>query len=450
MRIRALASFLLTMGLLSGGWQGEPAQAQGVLAGRAVEVKPIGKVVSTTGSVALHHTAAIVMQANLGANTGGATRVGDLVYQGDIVETGADGVAGIVFVDGTSFNLSRNARVEISELIYNPRSSSNSTFFNLQKGTLTFIAGTIAKTGDMKVETPVATMGIRGTAPRVEILEDGSVKFSTLIEEYKKDQQNAPPISSRTEVLELLERCNNRDPTTTGRRIDACKSLADTHVDKPQSLALLYNNLGTARVVNGDYANAIADYTESLRNDPNSEKAFNNRGIAHQRNGERTLALADFSEALRISPDYVPALANRAKLLETMGDYERAIADISRAIQLQPLSGVFWGQRCWLRAIGPSPGQAVADCNEAIRLGPRTAARLDSRGLAQLKLGNAALSLADYDAALAIDPRLAGAMYGRGLAKRRLGDNPGADSDLAAAVRIDGNIASEFSRYGLR
>jgi hypothetical protein len=26
-------------------------------------------------------------------------------------------------------------------------------------------------------------MGIRGTAPRVEILNDGSVKFSTLIEE---------------------------------------------------------------------------------------------------------------------------------------------------------------------------------------------------------------------------------------------------------------------------
>jgi hypothetical protein len=38
-------------------------------------------------------------------------------------------------------------------------------------------------TGSMKVETPVGTMGIRGTAPRVEILNDGSVKFSTLVEE---------------------------------------------------------------------------------------------------------------------------------------------------------------------------------------------------------------------------------------------------------------------------
>jgi hypothetical protein len=37
----------------------------------------------------------------------------------------------------------------------------------------------------MKVDTPVATMGIRETTPRVEISEDGTVKFSTLIEEGK-------------------------------------------------------------------------------------------------------------------------------------------------------------------------------------------------------------------------------------------------------------------------
>jgi hypothetical protein len=38
----------------------------------------------------------------------------------------------------------------------------------------------------MKVNTPVATMGIRGTAPRVEISEDGTAKFTTLIEKTKK------------------------------------------------------------------------------------------------------------------------------------------------------------------------------------------------------------------------------------------------------------------------
>jgi len=34
----------------------------------------------------------------------------------------------------------------------------------------------------MKFDTPVATMGIRGTTPNVDIADDGSVKFSTLVE----------------------------------------------------------------------------------------------------------------------------------------------------------------------------------------------------------------------------------------------------------------------------
>ena len=51
------------------------------------------------------------------------------------------------------------------------------------QGSFTFIAGELAKTGDMKVNTPVATMGIRGTAVQVDInLSDGTTKMSVLVE----------------------------------------------------------------------------------------------------------------------------------------------------------------------------------------------------------------------------------------------------------------------------
>ena len=164
-----------------------PAQAQIDSARPPVQdlaSKPIGKVVTATGSVTIEHTSAVVVQANLGGQAG-QTKVGDLVYLGDVVQTGADGRLGINFTDGTSFNLSSNARMALSEFVYDPNGTSNSTLFNLTKGTFTFVAGNIAKTGDMKVDTPVATMGIRGTTPHIEISDDGTVKFSTLIEEGK-------------------------------------------------------------------------------------------------------------------------------------------------------------------------------------------------------------------------------------------------------------------------
>ena len=186
MRTHAFAVLVTSFVLAAVGLFAGPAHAQRDSAMPAVAVedlatKPIGKVVVATGSVTLERANAVIVQVSADSQA----KVGDLVYQGDAVATGADGRVGINFTDGTSFNLSNNARMVLNEFVYDPRSTSNSTLFNLTKGTFTFVAGKIAKSGDMKVDTPVATMGIRGTTPRVEISDDGSVKFSTLIEEGK-------------------------------------------------------------------------------------------------------------------------------------------------------------------------------------------------------------------------------------------------------------------------
>jgi hypothetical protein len=174
-----------------------PAQAQSSPAQPAVQnvaSNPIGKVVAATGSVTIEHVNAVIVQSNLPSKAG-QTKVGDLVYQEDVVRTGADGRVSINFADGTSFNLSNNANMTLNEFVYDPNGKSNSTLFNLSTGTFTFVAGKIAKTGDMKIDTPVATMGIRGTTPHVEISDGGTVKFSTLLEEGKsKVTKGAPAV----------------------------------------------------------------------------------------------------------------------------------------------------------------------------------------------------------------------------------------------------------------
>jgi hypothetical protein len=163
------------------------AQAQPYPAGPAVQApasERIGKVVAATGAVTIEHADAMVVQANVSGQAS-QTKVGDLVYRGDVVRTGANGRVGINFTDGTSFNISSNSHMALNEFVYDPNGKSNSTMFNLSKGTFTFVAGKIAKTGDMKIDTPTATMGIRGTTPHVEISDDGTVRFSTLVEEGK-------------------------------------------------------------------------------------------------------------------------------------------------------------------------------------------------------------------------------------------------------------------------
>jgi FecR protein len=94
---------------------------------------------------------------------------GDNVEKGDVVQSGSDSTLGITFIDGTVFGLSSNARMVLNEMVYDPNGSNNSSLLSLVAGTISFVAGETAKHGDMKIDTPVATMGIRGTAVLVEI-----------------------------------------------------------------------------------------------------------------------------------------------------------------------------------------------------------------------------------------------------------------------------------------
>src|SRR3954470_2331045 len=95
--------------------------------------------------------------------------MGDDVEKGDVVQSGSDSTLGVTFVDGTVFGLSSNARMVLNEMVYDPNGSNNSSLISLVAGTISFVAGETAKHGDMKVDTPVATMGIRGTAVLTQI-----------------------------------------------------------------------------------------------------------------------------------------------------------------------------------------------------------------------------------------------------------------------------------------
>ena len=114
--------------------------------------------------------------------------MGDNVEKNDVVQSGSNSTVGITFIDGTVFGLSSNARMVLNEMVYDPNGSNNSSLISLVAGTISFVAGETAKHGDMKIDTPVATMGIRGTAVLVEIdfsaASGGSpdAKFQVLVE----------------------------------------------------------------------------------------------------------------------------------------------------------------------------------------------------------------------------------------------------------------------------
>ena len=83
---------------------------------------------------------------------------GTPLYQGDLVETGAEGLLIIEFVDGTTFHLYADACVELGEFAYGPDKPSNSARLRVVKGKFGFMAGDVAARGRLSVDTPLATI----------------------------------------------------------------------------------------------------------------------------------------------------------------------------------------------------------------------------------------------------------------------------------------------------
>ncbi len=86
-----------------------------------------------------------------------------------MLKTSANSTLGVTFNDATTFNLTANAQIAIDNFVYEDGGKANAALFNIGLGTVAFVASAVAKTGDMKIATPTATLGIRGTSGLVEV-----------------------------------------------------------------------------------------------------------------------------------------------------------------------------------------------------------------------------------------------------------------------------------------
>lgn len=182
MRQPAIALSALALAFLVVPFGPASAQSPAAPAPAAAIDQPIGKVAALDGSATIERKAVVATLASAATGPINA-KIGDFVYIGDILQTATASKLGVVFTDGTALNMLASARMELNEFVYQPDGKWNSSMFNAVKGTFTFIGGKMAKAGNMRVNTTAATMGIRGTSAHIVIGEDGSVRFTTLVEE---------------------------------------------------------------------------------------------------------------------------------------------------------------------------------------------------------------------------------------------------------------------------
>ena len=99
------------------------------------------------------------------------TQIGARVYAKDLIRTGKDGSIGITFTDNTVMATGPNSEVALEDYAFDSDKFDGSMLADMRKGTLLVVSGDIARSSPdaMKVRTPTAVLGVRGTRFLVKV-----------------------------------------------------------------------------------------------------------------------------------------------------------------------------------------------------------------------------------------------------------------------------------------
>lgn len=130
------------------------------------DATPVGQVHEVSGHATVTHP----------DGTSQTIVKGTPIYEGDVVETDAKGAVNIQFVDESSFAVSNNAKMAIDEFVYDSSTHGGENNFSMLRGLFVYTSGLVGREDpdDVKIQTPVGSIGIRGTIITGSLPGEGS------------------------------------------------------------------------------------------------------------------------------------------------------------------------------------------------------------------------------------------------------------------------------------
>jgi len=125
----------------------------------------IGSVTQQVGNTIIERKAGESLKAQKGSD----------VVSYDTIKTG-QGKTAIQFLDETRVDVTQNSKLIIDEFVYDPATSTGKLALKASFGTIRYASGQIAKNSrqDIKISTPTASIGVRGTDFTMTVDETGS------------------------------------------------------------------------------------------------------------------------------------------------------------------------------------------------------------------------------------------------------------------------------------
>ena len=233
--------------------------------------------------------------------------------------------------------------------------------------------------------------------------------------------------------------------------LDAVKDFDEVVRIDPQS-AGAFEVRGYAKLGLANYQDALADFEEAIRFGSESATLFIARGDAKKGLRDFDGAIADYTVAIEMTDGMITdfgAHRHRGNAKAEAGDFDGALDDFNKAIEIRPEDADAYYDRGKLReSLGDNEG-ADDDYAKASEHGFDRVGRINRLGDAKRGVGNLEGAIEDYSRAIKMDSRQVVSYVSRGLAKSELGDLQGALIDFDEAVWIDPTYGATYSRRGI-
>ena len=230
--------------------------------------------------------------------------------------------------------------------------------------------------------------------------------------------------------------------TTVAQAVTACSEIIETGQETQGNMAVAYFNRANAALTSNP-RQAEVDYSQAITLGYAGPNVYYGRGIVRDALAEYADAIADYTQALTQNPEFADALANRGNVYQYgLQDYDHAIADYSAAIAIGD-NPIYRGNRGNAYQYGKHDfTNAVADYDRAIELAPNYASAYVDRANARVALTQNDEALADYQHALTLEPGSELAHYLLGNLYGKMGQRDQAISEWSAAISVDPHDAA--------
>lgn|GEM_PF-6571499 len=195
----------------------------------------------------------------------------------------------------------------------------------------------------------------------------------------------AVPLPAAAAGMENALKACTAPETLPSERMKQCNAAIASGEFKQNRLAQALFYRGAARIAQKNYAGAISDFDEALRQYPDQAEVYFYRGVAWERSKDPERALADYNKAIALEPGTGTYHFTRASIYEKRQDYPRAIADYSTAISLAARPHREYAMRGYTHENAGERDKAVADYQKALEIDPD----LEFARLALHRLGGA-------------------------------------------------------------